>query len=129
MRLRLMIFLLICVPSTGCSDGNVKIDYSRIVEQSDELRLAGRCTAQALPPNHDTHICGMTAAYAYTVRTTLRNKSTGRVETKISFMNKCEEHYMDPDKIERDMRRTWGAVRQNSLVEMVSIEVAVKPLD
>lgn len=126
---RIAATLLCLFGVSSCSDGNVEIDHSRLVQQSDELRLDGRCTASAFPPNQDTHLCGMTASNAYTVTTTLRTKSTGRVETKTSVMNKCEEHYMDPDKVERDLRRTYANLPPASLIELVSIDVSVKPLD
>ena len=117
---------------TACSDKNVEnveIDYPRIQQQSDELRRAGRCTSQALPPNEDTHLCGRRATHVYTMRTTLRTKSTGQVDTDTNFMNKCEAHYMDPDTIEANMRGLYADLPPHALVDLVSIDVSAESLD
>lgn len=65
----------------------------------------------------------------YTMRTTLRTKSTGQVDTDTNFMNKCEAHYMDPDTIEANMRGLYADLPPEALVDLVSIDVSAEPLD
>lgn len=127
---KLMLILSIAgLALAGCSEGNVEIDHLRLVEQSDDLRRAGRCTSKAFAPRQDTHFCGMPAAHAYSVEIDLRTKSTGQVETSTRFMNKCEEHYMDANAVASEIRRMYAGMQPHSRVEVVSIAVKVDPHD